>query len=109
MAMSFIRKLTPEVRRRWAEVVEPLVVAAKERHEADVELPSMLDTAAAAAAIRARRVRVERTAAGPQGEELHVVLALDSNLKAQFRVVVDDVHRRGHIRCGHVHAASAVQ
>ena len=82
-----------EVRRRWAEAVEPLVVAAKERHEADVELPSMLDTAAAAAAIRARRVRVERTAAGPQGEELHVVLALDGNLKAQFRVVVDAMVR----------------
>lgn len=82
-----------EVRRRWAKATEPLVARARARHEQQVELPAVLDIDEAVAAIREHRVRVEAGAPGPDGEPLHVVLALDGNLKRQFRVVVDAMVR----------------
>ncbi len=77
------------VRAVWEEATAERVAAARARHEEEVVLPSLVDVDAAVAAIRAERVEVPRRESGPAAEEMHVVLALDGNLKEQFLVVVD--------------------
>ena len=77
------------VREIWSEVTADLVAAARERHQASVELPAVVDVDEAVETIRSARVDVPRTQDGPAGEEMEIVLALDGNLKEQFLVVVD--------------------
>lgn len=77
------------VRSIWSEVTADRVAAARSRHEDEVDLPSLVDIDEAVAAIHAERLDVPRSEEGPVGEEMHVVLALDGNLKEQFLVVVD--------------------
>lgn len=77
------------VRAAWTDVTGARVAAARARHEAEVDLPSLVDVAEAVATIAAGRVDVPRTEPAPPGDEMEVVLALDANLKEQFLVVVD--------------------
>lgn len=77
------------VRAIWSEVTADRVDSARRRHEQEVTLPSLVDLDEAVAAIRSGRVDSPRTQAGPAGEEMEIVLALDGNLKEQFLVVVD--------------------
>ena len=77
------------VRDIWSEVTADLVKAARKRWGAVVELPAIVDVAEAVATIRASQVDVPRREAGPSGDEMEIVLALDGNLKEQFLVVVN--------------------
>ncbi|WP_427385254.1 glycosyltransferase [Janibacter sp. G56] len=80
-----------EVRAAWTDATRDLVAQAQERRATEVTLPHTFDVDAAVASIREGIVDVPASAPGPEGEPINVVLALDGNLKAQFRVVVQSI------------------
>lgn len=82
-------KTAEEVYAVWREVCADDVAAARARRESVPRIaPPSVDVAAACATVRAEQVIMPRTAPVPEGDEVHVALALDGNLKSEMDVVV---------------------
>lgn len=85
-------KPAEEVYAIWREVCAQDVAAAMERRNTVPRIaPPSFDVAAACATVRSEQTVVERTAPAPAGDDVHVALALDGNLKDEMRVVVESM------------------
>lgn len=83
-------KPADEVYATWREVCAEDVAKAEERRNSVPRIaPPSFDVAAACATVRSEQTVVERTAPAPDGDEVHVALALDGNLKDEMKVVVE--------------------
>lgn len=85
-------KPAEEVYAIWREVCAQDVAAAMARRNSVPRIaPPSFDVAAACATVRSEQTVVERTASAPAGDDVHVALALDGNLKDEMRVVVESM------------------
>jgi lipopolysaccharide biosynthesis glycosyltransferase len=89
-AAIFAGRSEQEVYALWREVCAEEVARAAARRTTLPPPPApSFDIAEACARVRAKRVVVERSAPAPAGPEVHVVMALDGNLRDRLPVVVE--------------------
>jgi len=84
-----------EVYAIWREVCAPAVAEAESLRASIGEIPPpTFDLAEACRVVHDRSRTIERSEAGPDGDEIHVEVSLDGNLKDQLDVVLESIVSR---------------